>query len=126
MGLRAQAELDLGQSLESEADWGVSFTLTNPAGFSGTEALFGGSQDIGQLIDPDTGQGVSGRHATLQARISSLEAAGFTDLPIAIADKTSLPWVVGFAGLNFKVKESRPDRSLGVVSLILEFYRADL
>lgn len=126
MGLHDQAELDLGQVLESETDWGVPITLTNPAGFSGSEALTGSSQDIGRLIDPDTGQGVSGRQATVELRLSSLTAAGFTELPLAIADTALKPWVVGFAGLTFKVKESHPDRTSGVISLILEFWRADL
>ncbi len=128
MGLRAQAELDLGQTLESPADWGVAFTLADPVGFTGTEPLFGASGDIGRLVDPDTGQGVTGRHATLTVRIASLQAAGFAELPEGIADGAARPWVVGFPGAStpsqlYKVKQAHPDRTLGVVSMVVEFYR---
>ena len=128
MGLRAQAELDLAQTLESETDWGVEFTLTDPTGFTGTAALFGASGDIGRLVDPDTGQGVTGRHATLLVRIASLQAAGFGLLPEDISDGAARPWLVSFLGVStpsqlYKVKQAHPDRTLGVVSLVLTFYQ---
>lgn len=125
MSLLVQAEADLAVTLEAPGDFGNPVTVTDPDGFQGTEQLHGRTTDIGQLIDPDTGQGVSGRHASCTLRMASLTAAGFTSLPVGIADATGKPWLVAFAGVStplqtYKVSQSRPDRALGVVVMILE------
>lgn len=125
MGLRATAEADLAFILEdADTGFGWSISVTNPAG--ATADLTGFSNDIAQLIDPDTGQAVSGRLASAVLRVSSLTAAGL-DLPVGIADSASKPWLVAFNDINgnahtFKVAQSNPDRALGIVSLILEAY----
>jgi hypothetical protein len=127
MGLRSIAEQDLGIILEDSATgFGWPITVTDPAGNSGTGPLTGFSDDIAQIIDPDTGQAVSGRLASVALRISSLTAAGLT-LPRGIADAGSKPWVVQFDDINgspykFKVSQSNPDRALGLVTLLLELY----
>lgn len=127
MGLREMAELDLAFILEDVVyGFGYSITVTDPAGASA--GLKGFSNDIAQLIDPDTGQAISGRLASAVLRISSLTAAGL-GLPEGISDATSKPWVVQFDDINgnpftFKVSKSNPDRGLGIVSLILEVYSA--
>lgn len=125
MGLRETAETDLAFILEdAETGFGWSISVTDPAGT--TEELTGFSNDIAQLIDPDTGQAVSGRLASAVLRISSLTAAGLA-LPVGIADSASKPWIVVFNDINgtahtFKVAQSNPDRALGIVSLLLEAY----
>lgn len=125
MGLRLIAEADLGVILEDGAyGFGWAITVTDPAGTVGN--LTGFSDDISQLIDPDTGQAVSGRLASAVLRISSLTTAGLS-LPVGIADAGSKPWVVDFDDINgnahkFKVSQSNPDRALGIVSCILEAY----
>lgn len=129
MGLRAQAEADLSTTLEAPEGFGDPFTLTDPGGFASATQLYGRTADIGATIDVDTGQPVTGRQATLTARISTLLAAGYSGLPVAVAGATGRPWLVSFAGPSspaqlYKVKESRPDRALGVVTLILEFWKA--
>lgn len=122
MGLREIAEADLGAILEDAvAGFGWPIVLTDPTGT--TQALTGFSNDISQLIDPDTGQAVSGRLASVALRISSL-ASG---LPEGIADATSKPWLVAFDDINgnpftFKVVKSNPDRALGLVTCLVEFY----
>lgn len=127
MGLRSIAEQDLGLILEDSATgFGWPITVTDPAGNSGTGPLTGFSDDIAQIIDPDTGQAVSGRLASVALRISSLTAAGLA-LPRGIADAGSKPWVVQFDDINgspykFKVSQSNPDRALGLVTLLLELY----
>ena len=126
MGLRDIAEADLAVILEDNAVGpGWPITLTAPDGT--TDALVGYSNDISQVIDPETGAIVSGRQASAALRISSILAAGFTGLPVAIADRTSKPWLVGFDDINgsphtFKVVQSNPDRTLGLVTLILGLY----
>ena len=95
---------------------------------AGTVKPFTGySEDISQIIDPDTGQAVSGRLASVALRISSLITAGFT-LPVGIADAASKPWIVEFLDINgnafkFKVSASNPDRALGMVICQLELYK---
>lgn len=126
MSLRAIAEADLATTLESETcGFGWPITITNPAGLA--LPFVGSSTDISQLIDPDTGQTVSGRLASVTVRMSSLVTAGFAGLPRGIADSTIKPWLVSFddiggAAHTFKVAESNPDRTIGVVTLNLEAY----
>jgi len=128
MGLRSKAESDLQFILEdSTAGFGWPIMITDPSLLS--SQLTGFSDDISQIIDPDTGQVVSGRSASVVLRISSLYGAGFTSLPKGIADNTNKPWLIQFDDINgfthkFKVIQSDPDRALGIVSCILEAYDA--
>lgn len=126
MGLRELAEQDLGVILEDAATgFGWSIILTDPDGLSDS-SLVGFSNDISQLVDPDTGVLVSSRLASVSLRISTLFAAGFT-LPKAVADGALKPWLVTFNDINgnaytFKVRQADPDRALGLVVCILELY----
>jgi len=125
MSLRATAETDLGRILEdSTRGFGYSITVTDPATIS--VALIGFSNDISQIIDPDTGEAVSGRLASVAIRIALLTAAGL-GLPVGIADSANKPWLIAFDDINgnaftFKVSKSNPDRALGVVTCLLELY----
>lgn len=125
MGLRQTAEADLSFILEDKVTgFGYDITVTDPLGSSAP--LIGFSSDVALTIDPDTGQAVSGRRASVALRISSLITAGL-ELPRAIADSASKPWVVVFTDINggsytFKVQESHPDRALGIVTCMLELY----
>lgn len=125
MGLRELAEKDLGAILEdSVTGFGWPITITDPDG--NAEALTGFSDDIAQVIDPDTGQAVSGRLASVALRASSLTSAGL-GLPRGIADTGSKPWVIQFDDINgnaftFKISQSNPDRALGLVVCLLELY----
>lgn len=125
MGLRELAERNLGAVLENSAyGFGWSITVTNPAGASAP--LTGFSNDISQVVDPDTGQLVSGRSASVALRTSSLAAKGFV-IPYGVADQSSKPWLVAFDDINgnpytFKVRQADPDRTLGLVVAILEAY----
>ncbi len=125
MGLRQLAEADLGLILEDAVTgFGYSITVTDPSGT--VRPLTGFSDDIAQIIDPDTGQAVSGRVASVSLRISSIVAAGLA-LPRGIADAGIKPWIIEFNDINgnafkFKVSQSNPDRALGLVTLLLELY----
>lgn len=129
MSLRAQAETDLAVTLEASGDFGWPIVLTDPAGFVGTEQLYAQTGDIGVLIDPDTGMAVTGRKATCTVRMASLTAAGFTSLPFSVPETTGKPWLVAFdtpsdVSQTYKIKQAWPDRTLGVVVLVLEFWKA--
>ena len=125
MGLREKAEADLETILEGSLGFGHPITLTDSD--KTTADLTGFSNDIGLLIDPDTGLAVSGRKASIALRISTLIAQGFEDLPKGVQDPTEKPWIVDFNDINgnafkFKVSSAQPDRGLGVITCILETY----
>lgn len=126
MGLRQIAEADLAVILEdSDTGFGWSIKVTDPNGK--TEPLTGFSDDISQVIDPDTGQAISGRLASVSLRTSSILALGL-ELPKGIADSKIKPWIIEFDDINgtahkFKVTQSNPDRALGLVTCLLEAYR---
>lgn len=126
MSLRTLAETDLGGILEDAVTgFGWDIQLTSPEGL--TVPMVGFSQDISQVIDAQTGQLVNGALASIALRISSLITAGLA-VPRGVADKNSKPWVVRFNDLLlnpyvFKVRQSNPDRMLGLVTCILEVYK---
>lgn len=122
-GLRDIAATDNVAILEDDVGgFGWPITVTDPDGTVG--ALVGMSNDIAQVIDPDTGVAVSGRSASVSIAISSLTAEGL-GLPVGIADKSKKPWLVAFDDINgnahtFKVQQSNPDRTIGDVVCLLE------
>lgn len=126
MSLRRLAESDLQHIIEDDSTgFGWPISLTDPNGT--TSSFTGFSDDIAQLIDPETGQAVSGRLASVAIRTSSIYAQGF-ELPRGIADTAQKPWVVKFDDINgisyrFKVIQSNPDRALGLVTCLLEAYQ---
>lgn len=126
MGLREQAEQDLGFILESdEAGFRWPISITDPNGTTVPD-LYGFSDDIAQIIDPDTGQAVSGRLASVALRLSTLEDAG-VGIPQGIADASQKPWLISFDDINgnpfdFKISQANPDRALGMVACLLELY----
>lgn len=128
MQLRKLAEQDLSVIMEDDTHgFGWSIVITDPEGQA--KPFTGLSDDIAQVIDPETGQAVSGRLASVAVRMSSLAKVGFT-LPEGIADASKKPWLVEFEDINgcsftFKVSRSNPDRALGVVTLLLETYKDD-
>lgn len=125
MSLRLLAESDLSFIVEdSSSGFGWPITLTSPAGTKYN--LVGLSNDIAQIIDPETGVPVSGRMASITLRISSLISAG-ASLPYGVPKANEKPWLAEFqdislVGHRFKVKQSSPDRGMGLVNCILEFY----
>ncbi len=126
MGLRETAETDLAYILEGDpSGFRFAIKVTDPAGVS-SSGLFGFSSDIAQIIDPDTGQAVSGRLASVAIRIAALTAQSLT-LPEGISDASKKPWIVAFDDINgnsytFKVTQSNPDRTIGLVTCLLEAY----
>lgn len=126
MGLRSIAESDLSVILEdSTYGFGYAITVTDPTGNVGN--MVGYSNDISQIVDPDTGQIVSGRVASIALRISSLTTKGL-GLPEGISDTTKKPWIINFNDINgnaykFKVSRSNHDRALGLVTCLLELYK---
>jgi hypothetical protein len=127
MGLREIAEADNGNILRDDVTgFGFSIILTDPTGAFAN--LTGFTNDIAQVIDPDTGQAVSGRSASCAIHIQDILDEGLT-LPQAIADSGSKPWIVTFNEINgqthtFKISQSNPDRAVGMLICVLELYKA--
>lgn len=125
--IRTAAEADLAFTLEDNAGgFGWLVNITDPAGTSAD--LYGIASEIAELIDPGTGQSVSGRFAKVTLRLKSLDDSALDGWPRGIADETQKPWIFKFNDirgnlLTYKVIESRPDRTLGVLTCILEGYK---
>ena len=125
-GLRETARADAKAILEDgDIGFGWPITVTDPAEISAD--LIGFSNDISELIDPDTGQAISGRLASVALSIDSLTEKGL-GLPKGISDSSSKPWLMAFDDINgnpfvFKVHKSNPDRALGIVTCTLEIYK---
>jgi hypothetical protein len=124
MGLREQAKLDARAILEDTSGFAWPVTLTSPLGV--VTSFYGFTQDVGVVIDPETGQAVAGRHASVSCARGALP-----ELPEAVAEGSRKPWVATFADsqgvpATWKVIEVQPDRVLGVVKLLLEVYQRAL
>ena len=125
MNIRAMAKADNKAILNDGASgFGWPIILTSPEEVS--VPLTGFSNDIAQIIDPDTGTAVSGRLISAVLHTQDILDAGLV-IPRGISDGAKKPWLVAFADINgveatYKVRNSNPDRALGEVSLILEVY----
>ena len=122
MGLREQVEADLVVSVEDPTGFGWDLVLTDPSGI--TLDLVGLSNDISLAIDPDTGQLVSGRKASVALRMTSLLDIG---IPKGVANPDSKPWLVEFPDIlgnysKFKIAQAHPDRTIGLITCLLENY----
>lgn len=100
--------------------------VTDPDGTSAR--LSGFSTDIADLIDPETGMGVSGRQAEVTISMQSLKCVGM-EHPTYIASGEGKPWTIKFddsegSPWTFKVMRAAPDRMTGVVLCYLEAYVA--
>jgi hypothetical protein len=126
VSLRERAAADLRGFLTDASGFAWPVTVTAPDGQC--ISTHGFSTDIGDTIDPETGQAVAGRAASVALSIPELEeACGAT--PRAIAATDMKPWRVTFNDImgkphTYKVQESMPDLALGIVTCRLEAYRS--
>lgn len=117
------AEMDLGVTLEdSQNGFGQPATITDTAGNSAVLNIQSG--DVHLLFDPDGEVKVNNRTAHASVRIASLIAAGL-EMPKAQPDQDKNPYIFEFADANgvsrkFIVSQPSPDRTLGIVTVILE------
>lgn len=126
MNLREISERDLALTLEdADNGFGIPATITDTVGNSAVINVQGG--DVHVLYDPDTDVKISSRTAHIVVRIASLTAAGL-EMPKAQSDQSKNPYTFEFADSNgvirkFIVSEARPDRTLGIVTVILELIK---
>lgn len=127
MGLRQELRQDVHRILGDAAyGFGWALVVTDPDGKS--VCLRGFSTDISDLIDPETGQAISGRQAEVTISMDALRKAGL-EHPAHIANTDGKPWVIKFQDIEgkehaFKVMRSAPDRTAGLILCSLEAYVA--
>ena len=124
MGLRQIVKDDIRKILADVDGPQWPITVIDPDGL--TAQLNGMSNDVGQTIDADLGVLVSGRSASVSLSILDLSDAGL-GIPEGIPDSTKKPWIIRFDDIEgnpytFKVSESMPDRTFGLVVCLLERY----
>lgn len=123
MSLADIAAADLQNILNAA---GCAITLQAPDGQ--TAELTGLSQDIAHAVDPETGQLISGR--TCSVVLSLYDLLSVNMAPKGEPDGSKKPWLVKYVETvsrcehTFKVRESKPDRTIGGLVLILEFYKS--
>jgi len=125
MNIRALAERDLATTLEDgEYGFGWPAVITDPEGNFGCLSIQ--ANDISALIDPDTGQMVSGKSIGVVIRIRTLQEKCL-GIPRNVSKRSEKPWTVEFTDVlgasgACKVISADPDYVLGVVSCKLEVY----
>lgn len=128
MNILLQAQEDTRKILNDQATgFAVAIFVTNLVGFR--KEFSGFSNDIADLIDPETGQAANSRLVSVALSIQDLFADGFTtELPRGINKKDSKAWLVDFTDLlglstKWKVFKSNPDYGIGMVTLLLERWK---
>ena len=132
MNLREQARADLAFTLKDEVNgFGRAVVLIDPAGAE--VQVSGQTGDIGLVIDPDTGTAVAGRTAHISLAVDDINKAiseGAIDgFPRGISDESRKPWLCRFDDLEgatytFKLINTFPDRTLGLLTCLVGAYRA--
>ncbi|MBL9108083.1 MAG: hypothetical protein JNM74_02385 [Myxococcales bacterium] len=125
MSLRQQARADALRILEDLAGFGWQITVTTPNGVE--LEMVGRSTDVAMALETETGQLVSTRRASVALATQRFDEAG-TGLPSNVVDKGLKPWLVRFADIGgtphvFKVSQTHPDRTVGVIVCELEVYK---
>ena len=125
MSLRNIAAQDLQSIMSSEcgATWPV--TLIAPDGQEWVDVP-SRHNDIARIVDPDTGQVVSGREVTTVISTLELQERG-APIPQGVYDENQKPWLIRALNISqeqetFKIFSSEPDQALGAVVLVLEKY----
>lgn len=120
MSLRDQALADAQFALENASDFGQDINLIAPDGT--VTPMRGYTGDITELIEPDSGQIVTGRSIHVMLFINSLPPG---PRPVGIQDLNGIPWRVSFPNISSKVVKSygvratQPDDAMGTLSLEL-------
>ena len=109
--LRLQVLEDLETTIQS--DWGQEIKISRPDG-SDAKIFIGNTNDVYFSIDPSTGEPVTSR--VCQAVFKYYEVVQF------YGEIPRKNWIVEFVilpGGTFRVKDYKPDRTLGVLTLMV-------
>lgn len=114
---------------DQNSGFGVPVALISPDG--NAQPLSGLTTDISSYLDPETGVLVAGRVASVTFANNAIREAGFSEMPVAVADSNKRPWVVCFRDPEgipylFKVVKAMPDRAISGIVLELEVYKRSI
>lgn len=126
MSLRLRAEADARAIIADTSGFGWAITVQPPAGAGSPLDTTCLSGDIGEAIDPETGSLVSGRKASVVLSTGALADAGLA-MPIGVVDTDEEPWRVKLKDTEdtmyyFRIVQTRPDRTIGVIVCMLEVW----
>jgi len=124
-GIAADGAADLQDILN---EIGCVVTLQAPDGR--VAELRGMQRDIAHAVDPETGKTISARTVAIALSMHDLALVNMDPVRVLDADK-SKAWQVTFAETvgcqpqTFTIAETIPDRTLGCLVLILEFFELE-
>jgi len=122
MPLIDTAIADLANIIHDENSGGKTCRIISPSG--DYEDFMVMSNDIHLVLDPITGNLISGRQSSIAVLISDLYTAGFASI-CNVPDDDQQPWIVKLTNSRgventFKVSSSNPDNGIGLNTLFLE------
>lgn len=125
MSLFDDAAIELQEIINDDIGATVACTITSPDGVF--YAFNCRMSDISQTLDVNTRERISGRRIEISVSMIDLAEAGF-ESSRGIEKKTEKPWKVEFSNViskeeTYKVVETSPDSSLGIVVIHLEIMR---
>ena len=125
MNLRSQAAIDMKSILE-DVDGGFAQLIRVTSPELETITLSGIYREIDHAIDPQTGELVSSRTASVVLSSVSLAAAGMSAIR-NVPDESMRPWVIELTDASgtlrtYKVSDT-PTDELGAVTCLLEAYK---
>jgi len=97
------------------SDFSVAASIFSPEGEE--TQVQGLHRDTGEMLDPETGEMVSGRHVSLVIPLPSVA------IPHGVSERSKKPWKVVFEGKIFRIVQTRPDATIGALVVMLEEYR---
>lgn len=125
MSLFDDAAADFREIINSDIGASLECVITSPDGVINSFKCR--MSDISQSIEPGTGDRVSGRRVSISMSLFDLKHEGFESVR-GIEKKNEKPWKVEFNNIlcdqgTFKVTETAPDYTLGVIVLHLELMK---
>lgn len=124
MSLRQRAQRDIARITTNKSHFGWPVVISYKGKEYQADCF---SNNIGQTFDSDTGTVVSGQTATASISVIELQNKNIPE-PVAVYNENRDPYLVSFNdGLGrdflFKVVDTYPDRTLGLIVCILERFK---
>lgn len=122
MSLFEDAALELQEIINDDLGASLECLITSPDGIN--ETFQCRMSDISQTIDRNNHERTSGRQIVVSLSMLDLKISGFDNIR-GVAKKTEKPWIATFSNVlevsgDYKVAETAPDNTLGIVVLYLE------
>lgn len=121
MSILSESRLDFAIISQDTDGFAEEVVLTSPTGQSATIACVW--TDVGVGLDPESGQTVSAKAASVSISDDALTEAGI-GIPVSVQEKNKKPWKITVTNIDgtstaYKITEPRRDRRLGVHWFVL-------